>query len=119
MREWIEENMSSFVSICDGYESIWNGSNHVGRLTDDARAIQETIEFMLDNDAGPMTYYDTWNVESWMESTLGEITAEMTDEQLKDFADAAEPDSSTIVLGDILAYITQHRDNLQVDAEYE
>lgn len=117
MREWIESNMASFERICAGYESVWDGSNHVGRLTDDARGVQEAIEFKLDNDAGPANYYETWTVESWLESSLNEITANMTDEQLADLAEQWEPNSTTTVLGDILHYITQHRDNLRADAE--
>lgn len=119
MTEWINEHMSDFNTICDGYEVHWNGSNQVGRLTDEARAAKEGIEFLLDQDAGPANYYEVWTVDSWLEMSLSEITADMTDEQLKEWADGAEPDSSTIVEGDILTYITDRRDTLKWEQEQD
>lgn len=117
MRTWIDDNLSTLTAICDGYEVHWNGNNHVGRLTDDARNLVETIQQDFDNDAGPANYYETWTIESWMEQSLSEITADMTDEQLQEFANGAEPDSNTLVLGDILDYITRHRDDMKWEKE--
>jgi hypothetical protein len=119
MREWINERMTDLTTICDGFEAHWNGNNIVGRLTDEARGTKESLEFLLDQDAGPANYYETWTVDSWLEMSLDEITADMTDEQLKEFADGVEPDSSTIVEGDILKYITDHRDNLKWEQDNE
>lgn len=119
MRGWIEDNMQNLLTICAGFESEWNGSNNVGRMTVKALAAYEAIETELDNDGGPTSYYETWTVESWMESSMSDITADMTDEQLQAFADACSPTETDIVLGDILEYITQHRDNLRRDAELD
>lgn len=120
MRQWITDNLVTLTAICDGFEVHWNGSNHIGRLTDDARALVETIQFEFDNDAGPTNHYETWTVDSWLESSMDEITANMTDEQLAVWADAVGADATAdniILLGDILEYITQHRDNLKWDLE--
>jgi|GEM_PF-3089020 len=119
MRQWITESMGVLITICDGFESRWNGSNHVGSLSEEARAAKEAIEFEFDNDGGPTNYYETWDVEAWLESSMNEITATTTDEQLADLAEQWQPDASTIVIGDILSYITQHRDNLKWDADQE
>lgn len=119
MRQWINESMDALTTICDGFESRWDGSNHVGSLSEEARVAKETIEFGFDNDGGPANYYETWDVESWLESSMNEITANTTDEQLADFAEQWQPDASTIVIGDTFTYITQHRDNLKRDADDE
>lgn len=54
MRAWIVDNMSLLETICDGFYQHWNGNNHVGRYTEEARAAYATIEFAFDNDAGPI-----------------------------------------------------------------
>lgn len=117
MREWINDSMALLIDICDGFNNHWDGNNHVGRFTVEAKHAIDIIRQEFDNDAGPRNYYETWTVESWMEQSLDEITAGMTDEQLQEFAAGAEPDSSTLVLGDILDYITQRRDELKTERE--
>lgn len=119
MRNWIDDNMDSLINICAGYEVHWTGSNMTGRLTEDARSIVEAIEFEFDNDGGPRNYYETWDVESWVDNSLHEITADTTDEQLAALAEEWQPDRGTIVLGDILETITAHRDELKAEADDE
>lgn len=116
MRQWIEDNMDVLVAICDGFEVVWNGNNHVGSLDDNARFLKESIEFLFDN-GGLINYYESWTVEDWLDSSINEISAEMTNEQLKEFAKRAEPDNSILVDGNILEYITQRRDTLRWEAE--
>lgn len=88
MREWIEEHMADLVAICDGHEVGWDGSNQVGRLTEDARAIREALEFELDN-GSLREYYEYWSVEDWTNSMTGDIAADTTDEDLRRMAQEA------------------------------
>lgn len=119
MREWIEENSELLEAICDGFEEHWNGHNHVGRYTEEARAARDTIDWMIDNDAGPSNYYEFWSVESWLESSRDEIDATTTDEQLASMADEWEGTGEIVVDGDILRFITEIRDTLKMEAELE
>jgi hypothetical protein len=119
MREWIADNMDAFTTICDGFEAHWDGSNIVGRYTDEARAVAESIEFLFDNDGGPINYYEFWTVESWLESSRDEITADMTDEQLQELADEWEGTDDIVVDGSILKFITEIRDTLKYEQEQE
>lgn len=88
MREWIEERMADLVAICDGHEVEWDGSNQVGRLTEDARAIRKSLEFELDN-GSLREYYEYWSVEDWTDSMTGDIAADTTDEDLRRMAQEA------------------------------
>jgi hypothetical protein len=119
MREWITDYLPELTKICDGFESHWNGSNIVGRYTDEALTISEKIQTLFDNDEGPRNYYETYTVDSWMASSLDQISADMTDEQLEEFADAAEPGSNIIVSGDILKYVTDRRDALKWEQDID
>ena len=40
----IDNNLSIFQEILDGSEVVWDGSNHVGKLTDEAREIAEDMD---------------------------------------------------------------------------
>lgn len=90
MREWIDSHMNDFAAICAGYEDVWNGNNRVGELTDDARAIMNSIEFELDNDAGPRDHYVYWTLEEWVDiDAAGNVNADTTDEALRQMASDA------------------------------
>jgi len=122
MRQWIEENMELFQTICNGYEVVWNGNNHTGSLTLEAHAAADAIEYMLDNDQGPLNYYEYWTVESWLESVRDDITADMSDEQLADLAEQWDATEPQMVIGgtdSILEFITQIRDALRWEQENE
>lgn len=124
MREWIDEHMAELQRICDGYESVWDGSNHIGRLTDDARTVKEAIEFELNNGEGLFTHYEYWSVESWLESTMSDIAADTTDEALRAMASEAITalDSNQILDTDedgAYKHLADHRDNLKWDAEQD
>lgn len=38
------ELIALLTRVCDGYESVWNGNNHVARLDDDATAADEALD---------------------------------------------------------------------------
>lgn len=117
MRQWIMESMAQLEGICNGFEEVWDGSNMVGRYTDEAQNLIQEIEKELEDSLILPNYYEFWEVGAWLEQSMHEITAQTTDDELANLADAWEPTDGIIVDGDILAYITQHRDNLVADEE--
>lgn len=40
----LPETVAQLEQICDGYDERWDGSNHIGRLTEDAHAVAEQLE---------------------------------------------------------------------------
>jgi hypothetical protein len=40
----MEELKPLALRVCEGYEKVWNGNNHVGSLTDDASEADEEME---------------------------------------------------------------------------
>lgn len=118
LQEWIEEHMSDFQTICNGYEVVWNGSNHVGQLTDEARSTKESIEFELDNGDGLFrNYYEYWSVEQWTDPIMSSITATSTDEELRQLAkEVIDALDSNQLLDDdedgVYSYFAKRRDEL-------
>jgi len=47
IKEFYRANKSLFAIIVKGFTSEWNGSNHVGVLTDEAQEALEEIEYKL------------------------------------------------------------------------
>lgn len=98
-------------AICNGHEVVWNGSNHVGRLTDDAAEAVEQLSEYLSYWEPKYTY---WSADEWMYDGATEtVTAGTTDEELaelaKEFAELANAEN--IVLDeDILDWLTNYRD---------
>lgn len=41
------DNRADFLAVVDGFSVQWDGSNNVGRLTDDARAAMERLEYAV------------------------------------------------------------------------
>lgn len=119
MRQWLEESMESLKTICDGFESVWNGHNHVGRYSDDAKNQVAAITYELDNDGGPRNYYEYWTVASWLEGCRSEISAAMTDEELASLVENWQPTGEIVVSGDILKFAKGVRDVLREETEWE
>ena len=77
-----------FIDIChrivDGYTTIWDGNNHVGRYNDDATAAIAEAEAMIDDN---ITSIEVWTVNDWLfsESRLADHWNE--DRSLKEAVD--------------------------------
>ena len=79
--------------VCDGYESRWDGSNHVADFDDDAQAAIEEIQALCEAaeaDKSEHTTVNVWDAADWLggigsravqAATLG-ITAVTTDDEL-------------------------------------
>lgn len=118
MREWIEDNMPMLEKIVSGHTVEWDGNNHKGYLSDAARQHVDDLEQEL-NSGYLGNYWETWSVDDWLDPVIGEITAEMTDERLVELVEEWQPEDHIVLVGrlDILEYITQVRDNLQLEFE--
>ena len=102
--------------ILDGHKIEWDGSNHVGRTTDDADAALDELINKLQN--LPASEWSIWSVDDWCESV--QIIADMTDEQLAQIADdcqTAADDEHVILHGDLLDYLTGRRSEAVAEIE--
>lgn len=87
--------------VCDGYTCEWDGSDHVGRYTDDAEAAMERIREACARDWSEADQVRVWTADEWYQSegfeaqiaSLG-ITAETTDEQIAEIAEREEEAAS-------------------------
>lgn len=121
MRKWIEENLEGLEIICRGFTNHWNGNNRVGMYDLDAHAAIEAIRDELDNDGGPVNYYEHYIAEEWVYDSLDQLTAEMTDEELADLAEQWEPTGDVILVGrqSILDVLKSRRNDLLWEKELE
>ncbi len=91
--------------VCDGYERVWDGNNHVGRYDADAAQAREQIERLCSDDWDEDQQVSVWDASDWFgglgnreaqAATLG-ITATTTDAELdaiaeRELAEAAAED---------------------------
>lgn len=97
------EDMEALASrVCDGYETVWDGNNVVGRLDEDARAAEEQIEGMITKYADCAdNYLRVWDAGDWF-AGMGDdqviqeytITPGMTGEQIEEVARRMERDAN-------------------------
>lgn len=78
-----------FQRVVDGFEIIWDGHNHVAKLSDDATDADEEIQQQCRNcmeDRDPEDCVAYWDAGDWLDPIRkeleDEITADTTDEQL-------------------------------------
>jgi len=130
--------------VIDGYESVWNGNNHVARFSDDARAALEEIEELCDVDADETNTVQVWDIGNWLDGTtyykserdgqgtqckwnsvisvvvrdFGVINPETTDEELSEIESLIEADAETndVVVEDIESWLTELRDQCRKNA---
>lgn len=102
-----------------GHTIEWDGSNHVGRLTDDAREMQDGIEEWLDawRDTleGGLIAVDDWYPERDLFIDDYGITATTTDAELDAIAERMEADArgENYALDGAYAYAERVRDELR------
>lgn len=99
-----EELRPLLERVAAGHSVVWNGSNHVGRLTDDAQAASEAIEetlYKLRDDPTSADHASVWNAGEWiwgsnsLHGVAGdlEITADTSDADLEALATKLEGDA--------------------------
>lgn len=109
MSEWIESYADSIGTIMDGYICEWNGSNHIGALTEDARQELVHLEDCAESLYGA-PHYEFWNLDDYCDPFLHEISPETTDEELAEYTDT---ENHIVLDGDIMEYLRRRRDELR------
>jgi hypothetical protein len=97
-----------FQRIVEGYEKYWSGSNHVGKLTEDAQDAKDEVYTRLARDFDPTELLQVWDAGDWLnDSDLETITAETSDDELENMAKQfeSEADSQEIVLTGTLSHL--------------
>lgn len=109
-----------FERIVAGHSVEWDGSNHVGRLTDDARAAVEELEARLQD--VPQT--EVWDAADWYSSDdPPPIEADTTDEQIMRMAAELDAEASptsgecpAIIITGSAEYFLEVRNGLRQEA---
>lgn len=98
MRNRLMSNMSRFERICNGFSVEWDGSNHVGRLTEDGRNAEESIdEDIAQGDLEAIDYWQVWGLHDWFDATEDEVIG-MSDAEIRRFVQASMLADRNIVL---------------------
>jgi hypothetical protein len=88
---FVADNVDLFRRVIAGHSVEWDGSNHVGRLTDDARDALETLE----RKAESIESIAVWTAADWIAEgfSLAEFVEKGARAYGDECADAAEPDA--------------------------
>ena len=124
-----EAYQSLLRRVCDGHEIVWDGQNHRGNLSEDARDAWDELRCNLENDwdddyeySGVEGYLDALSPSEWIPDLAGDSWADATDEQLAALAaqitrDCEEQD--LILTGDPVADVLESlRREAQEQREY-
>lgn len=112
--------------VVAGYESVWNGHNHVAQFSEDAeRAIEEIGALCEDAGEDPEEVESPWDAADWyrpVEDSLAEdlgITASTTDEELSAIAEKEEASAQSegMRVEGILEHLEGVRDALKKESE--
>lgn len=109
--------------VCAGYESAWDGNNHVATFSDDADAADDELGVLLwRDDWDPDDCVNAWDVADWMagmgtreqqRAELG-ITAVTDDDQLDEIADRLSGElAANEVVDGLRSYLGMLRDEDQ------
>ena len=127
--EALNEELQPLVErVVAGYESCWDGNNHVARFDDDATAARDEIETLIDG-----YNWDTvevWDADEWVDAIkfgydidgdrggdvvryeldTHTITWETTDEQLEEIEQALDSTDDDRIVRDLWGYLDNLRD---------
>lgn len=79
------EVISLLERIYDGSETVWNGSNHVCRLTKDAEKAEENLQNLIDSSIDPETDLSVIITDDYfIDEVRNNILPGTTDEQIKE-----------------------------------
>ncbi len=108
--------------VCDGYERVWNGRNHIGRLSRDAASAAHDMRLECERFSGdPDHVLEVWEASEWLgtrsvpdqRSALG-IGVDTTDEDLARIAEALTEEARVAgvdILEDLPAHLRWLRDS--------
>lgn len=111
VRQVLDESMDLLAAVCDGYESVWNGHNHVGRYSADADEAWNVVCTRL-NQLDP-DYWQYWDAGDWLDPLRGQrFDGSTTDEELAALAaemKTVAEDDHVVLSEDILEWLTETR----------
>ena len=75
--------------VCGGFEVVWDGTNRIGKLSDDALLAESEIEHLIEQSLDEADAIKAWNAADWLQETdpltvaeeLG-ITADMSEDDV-------------------------------------
>jgi len=103
--------------VLAGYDSVWDGHNHVARLGDDALAAEDALEHLCADYGSESERVAEWDAGEWLGGGDIGITARTTDTQLAEIARQIEFDAeSNMVINDLDKYLLMVRDRAREDA---
>lgn len=116
--ELMEEIAPLAQRVLDGYESHWDGNNHVAALTDDAQQAETEIEAEIETlRVDEHNGVSEWDAASWLAEwdRLDIITAKTTDEELNAMEEEADgtAEVENIVLLGTGRWLREKRDELR------
>ena len=115
--------------VCDGWESVWDGRNHVGRLDEEGQDAADEIARAIERrepwDAGDVI--EPWDAGDWLGALGGlarqgdelGITADTTDDELGEIVGRVEEDAAAD--GQRVRGVREHLEHVRaaVAAEHE
>jgi hypothetical protein len=112
-----DEAQELLADLAEGHEVVWDGSNHVGRLTDSAVNSLERLERQLSDLFPDLPSY--WSAEEWFSGNrTADLTGGESDDDLAELARKhvgdAQPDHH-LLEDDVLSYLEEQRDRLADD----
>lgn len=115
--------------VLDGFEVTWDGHNHVGVLSSDARKASEEIAGCIEDvsaDAETVQYADAGEWFDWTADPLGsvDLDAHATDADLERVgaeveAEAMESMRTVLPARDVVEYLTERRAELRAELREE
>ncbi len=128
LKDDVDELLPRIESIRAGYESYHDGHNIKGRLSDEATQELYSLEYEIEQI--PYKHFHLfedgglWDADEWFVDRVNEITAETTDDEIKDLAKSYEYDAKVadgvIIRGGldaIIRHFKNQRDELIDKAE--
>lgn len=123
----LEEILPLAQRVVEGYECRWDGSNHVGKLDEDAQEAAEAIRDLCDRDWSEWEVLSVWDAHDWygqcgsgayLAGELG-LTAETTDEELSALATKEEAAAEPARIEGVERFMRDLREELRAEAEEE
>lgn len=111
----LERYQTLLQRVCDGYESVWSGNNHVASYTQDADEAWDQLCRIL---GANQNYYEFWDIQDWVDPVMcEEIHADTTDEEIRQLAAEWVMTDPQVILGggedDIVELATEYRNELK------
>ena len=112
-----DQGQALLTDLAEGHEVVWDGSDHVGRLSDAAVTALERLQDQLMDLFPDLPSY--WSAEEWFAGCrTADLTGRESDTDLAELARTevagAMPDYH-LQEADVLAYLTEQRNQLAAD----